>query len=108
MSWDMRLSNGHSQVGKLSIGLDPRLNGAEGNVTWNHGHVCAFETTGKHVEKALEQVQLWKGAYATNISIAIHNIVFDANLMASGKLDVKSMRHVGELGGVHRTGVKKK
>jgi len=27
--------------------------------------------------------------------------------MASGKLDIKSVRHTGELGGAHRTGVKK-
>jgi len=99
---------GTHELGNFLIGLDPRSNGAEGDVTWNRGHVCVFETMGKHVEKALERVQLWKGACATNIGVAIHNIAFDANLMASGKLDVKSMRHMGELGGVHRTGVKKK
>jgi len=99
---------GTHESGNFSIGLDPRSNGVEGNVTRNCGHVCAFETTGEHVEKALERVQLWKGACATDISVAVHNIVFDANLMASGKLDVKSVRCAGGLGGVHRTGVKKK
>jgi len=47
---------GTHESGNFSIGLDPRSNGAEGNVTRNRGHVCAFETMGEHVEKALERV----------------------------------------------------
>jgi len=49
---------GTHELGNFSIGLNPRSNGAEGNVTRNCGHVCAFEMMGEHVEKALERVRL--------------------------------------------------